>query len=142
MTPRYLSRADFDPLASLSAKERRLATEAEEIFRSCGLTPPTPESVLRGERLRSGVLRLLTDTGVLVRLKTYDRSRHLIMHRDVLRDIRQRLRDRFPYPAEFTVADVRDLLGTTRKYVVPLMEHLDASGVTIRTGNIRRLRER
>ena len=137
-----LSRMDFDPLASLSAEERRLAAEAEEIFRSCGLTPPPPESVLRGERLRAGVLRLLTDTGVLVRLKTYDRSRYLMMHREVLRDVRQRLRDRFPYPAEFTVADVRDLLGTTRKYIVPLMEHLDASGVTIRTGNIRRLRER
>ena len=137
-----LSRADFDPLASLSAEERRLAAEAEDIFRSCGLTPPPPESVLRGERLRTGVLRLLADTGVLVRLRTYDRSRHLIMHRDVLHDIRQRLRNRFPYPAEFTVADVRDLLGTTRKYVVPLMEHLDASGATIRTGNIRRLRER
>ena len=137
-----LSRADFDPLASLSAEERQLAAKAEEIFRSCGLMPPPPESVLRGERLRAGVLRLLTDTGVLVRLKTYDRSRYLMMHREVLRDVRQRLRDRFPYPAEFTVADVRDLLGTTRKYIVPLMEHLDASGVTIRTGNIRRLRER
>ena len=91
--------------------------------------------------MRAGVLRLLTDTGALVRLKTYDRSRHLVMHRDVLSDIRRKLRDRFPYPSEFTVADVRDLLGTTRKYIVPLMEHLDASGVTIRTGNIRRLRE-
>ena len=137
-----LSHVDFDPQASLSAAERRLAAEAEDIFRTCGWMPPPPESVLRGEPMRAGVLRFLTDTGTLVRLKTYDRSRNLVMHRDVLRDVRQRLRDRFPYPAEFTVADVRDLLGTTRKYIVPLMEHLDGSGVTIRTGNIRRLRER
>ena len=137
-----LSQVGFDPLASLSAYERRVATEIEESFRACGLMPPPVESVLRGDRVRTGVLRLLTDTGALVRLKTYDRSRHLVMHRDVLRDVRRRLAERFPYPAEFTVADVRDELGTTRKYIVPLMEHLDASGVTIRTGNIRRLRDR
>ncbi len=136
-----LSQVDFDPLASLSPDERREAADIEEAFLSCGMTPPPVESVLRGDRMRAGVLRLLTDTGALVRLKTYDRNRHLVMHRDVLSDIRRKLRDRFPYPSEFTVADVRDLLGTTRKYIVPLMEHLDASGVTIRTGNIRRLRE-
>ena len=137
-----LSQAGFDPLASLSADERRVAGEIEESFRTCGLMPPPVESVLRGDRVRTGVLRLLTDTGALVRLKTYDRSRHLVMHRDALREVRGKLRHRFPYPAEFTVADVRDELGTTRKYIVPLMEHLDASGVTIRTGNIRRLRAR
>ena len=137
-----LSQVGFDPLASLSADERRVAKEIEESFRTCGLMPPPVESVLRGDRVRTGVLRLLTDTGALVRLKTYDRSRHLVMHRDVLRDVHRRLADRFPYPAEFTVADVRNELGTTRKYIVPLMEHLDASGVTIRTGNIRRLRDR
>lgn len=136
-----LSQVYFDPLASLSTDERRLAKEIEESFRTCGLMPPPVESVLRGNRVRTGVLRLLTDTGALVRLKTYDRSRHLVMHRDVLRDVHQRLAKCFPYPAEFTVADVRDELGTTRKYIVPLMEHLDASGVTIRTGNIRRLRD-
>ena len=137
-----LSRAGFDPLASLSTDERRVAKEIEESFRACGLMPPLVESVLRGDRVRAGVLRLLTDTGALVRLKTYDRKRHLVMHRDVLRDVHQKLAERFPYPAEFTVADARDLLGATRKYIVPLMEHLDASGVTIRTGNIRRLRAR
>ena len=135
-----LSQVDFDPLASLSADERRVAREIEKSFRTCGLMPPPVESVVRGDRIRIGVLRLLTDTGALVRLKTYDRSRHLVMHRDVLRDVRRRLGERFPYPTEFTVADVRDELGTTRKYIVPLMEHLDASGATIRTGSIRRLR--
>lgn len=137
-----LSRTDFDPLADLGSDERRAAREIEAVFRTGGLMPPPVDSVLRGDRLRDGVLRLLTDTGALVRLKTYDRKRHLVMHRDVLRDVRRRLGERFPYPAGFTVADVRDLLGATRKYIVPLMEHLDGSGVTIRSGNVRRLRER
>lgn len=36
-----------------------------------------------------------------------------------------------------TIADIRDLLGSTRKYVVPLAGHLDATGVTRRRGDDR-----
>ena len=36
-----------------------------------------------------------------------------------------------------TVAEIRDLLGTTRKYAVPLCEWLDAEGTTRRRGDVR-----
>ena len=36
-----------------------------------------------------------------------------------------------------TVADVRDLLGSTRKYVLPILSQLDAEGVTRRRGDDR-----
>jgi len=36
-----------------------------------------------------------------------------------------------------TVGAVRDALGTSRKHVVPLLEHLDATGVTRRRGALR-----
>ena len=39
-----------------------------------------------------------------------------------------------------TLAEVRDLLGTTRKYVQALLEHLDVIGATVREGESRRLR--
>ncbi|TFH36847.1 MAG: selenocysteine-specific translation factor [Anaerolineales bacterium] len=39
-----------------------------------------------------------------------------------------------------TVAEVRDLLNTSRKYALALMEHLDAIGQTIRDGDVRRLK--
>jgi selenocysteine-specific elongation factor len=41
---------------------------------------------------------------------------------------------------QITLAEVRDLLSTSRKYVQALLEHLDATGVTIRDGDFRRLR--
>lgn len=40
-------------------------------------------------------------------------------------------------PDGVTVAEVRDHLGATRKHVVPLLEHLDAVGVTRRRGDRR-----
>ncbi len=44
------------------------------------------------------------------------------------------LRDR---PEGVTVGDVREALGSTRKYVVPLLSHLDATGRTRRRGDLR-----
>jgi selenocysteine-specific elongation factor len=35
------------------------------------------------------------------------------------------------------VSEVRDRLGTSRKYVVPLLNRLDAAGVTRRRGDVR-----
>ncbi len=40
-----------------------------------------------------------------------------------------------------TLAEVRDILSTTRKYVQALLEHLDAIGVTMREGDVRTLRK-
>ena len=41
-----------------------------------------------------------------------------------------------------TVAQVRDLFTTSRKYALALMEHLDAIGVTIREGDVRKLKNK
>jgi selenocysteine-specific elongation factor len=40
-------------------------------------------------------------------------------------------------PDGFTVAEARDVLGTTRKYVLPLLAHLDQTGMTRRRGDLR-----
>ena len=42
---------------------------------------------------------------------------------------------------QITLAEVRDLLNTTRKYVQALLEHLDAIGVTVRDGDFRKLKQ-
>jgi selenocysteine-specific elongation factor len=41
-----------------------------------------------------------------------------------------------------TPAQLRDVLGTSRKYVVPLLEWFDARGITVRSGDVRVLRKK
>jgi selenocysteine-specific elongation factor len=41
-----------------------------------------------------------------------------------------------------TASEFRDILGTSRKYAVPLLEWLDTHGITIRSGDYRTLRRR
>ncbi|MBV9851472.1 MAG: SelB C-terminal domain-containing protein, partial [Armatimonadetes bacterium] len=36
-----------------------------------------------------------------------------------------------------TVSELNQVLGTTRKNAIPLLEHMDASGVTRRVGDVR-----
>jgi selenocysteine-specific elongation factor len=40
-------------------------------------------------------------------------------------------------PEGVTAAMVREALGTSRKYALPLLGHLDATGVTRRRGDVR-----
>jgi selenocysteine-specific elongation factor len=41
---------------------------------------------------------------------------------------------------EITPAMFRELFGTSRKYTIPLLEYLDREGVTVRKGDVRRLK--
>jgi selenocysteine-specific elongation factor len=41
---------------------------------------------------------------------------------------------------QMTMAEFRDLIGTSRKYAVPLLEWFDARGITVRSGDYRMLR--
>jgi selenocysteine-specific elongation factor len=41
---------------------------------------------------------------------------------------------------EIAAASFRDLIGSSRKYTIPLLEYFDREGTTIRIGDIRRLK--
>ena len=51
-----------------------------------------------------------------------------------------RVREVLQHKGTLTVAEARDLFGSSRKYVLALLEHLDAQGLTQRIGDERRLR--
>ena len=55
-------------------------------------------------------------------------------------DIRTRVETLLGERERMTAAEFRDLLGTSRKYAVPMLEWLDGHGVTIRSGDFRTLR--
>jgi selenocysteine-specific elongation factor len=50
------------------------------------------------------------------------------------------LKEGFADGTAFTAGEARDALATTRKTAIPLLEHLDRTGVTARDGDVRRLR--
>ncbi|MBV9263602.1 MAG: selenocysteine-specific translation elongation factor [Candidatus Eremiobacteraeota bacterium] len=65
-----------------------------------------------------------------------------VYRRSQIHDIRARVEGFLKQHQRMTPAQFRDLLRTTRKYAVPLLEWLDARGVTVRDGDYRMLRHR
>jgi selenocysteine-specific elongation factor len=54
-------------------------------------------------------------------------------------ELRARLREALLARGEMTMSEIRELLGTSRKYGVPIGEYLDRIGFTTRHGDVRRL---
>ncbi len=57
-------------------------------------------------------------------------------------DVRGQLEAFLRKEKQITMAQFRDIVGTSRKYAVPLLEWFDATGVTVRSGDLRMLRSR
>jgi selenocysteine-specific elongation factor len=95
-------------------------------LRAAPFTPPGPEGVDPTD------VRALVDLGLVVRVdKVWFSADAVERAAEVVAGL---LVDA---PDGVTVGDVREALGSTRKYVVPLLGHLDATGRTRRRGDAR-----
>jgi selenocysteine-specific elongation factor len=77
------------------------------------------------------LLRSMTETAELVRIGEF------YLTAGNAQRARQLVRQRIGSDGSITVAGIRDLLGTSRKYAVPLCEWLDETGATRRQGDLR-----
>ena len=55
---------------------------------------------------------------------------------------REAVRSNCEENGELDIPTLRDQLGTTRKFLIPLLEHFDATGLTVRAGANRVLKRR
>jgi selenocysteine-specific elongation factor len=97
-----------------------------DAVRAGGFTPPQPDQVERGE-LRELVRRghVVVRDGVYFHADTVDEAA-LVAARLLAES-----------PGGFTVAEFRDAIGASRKFVLPLVAELDARGVTRRRDDLR-----
>jgi selenocysteine-specific elongation factor len=90
---------------------------------------------LRAAGMTPALLRLLVEERRVVRLGT-----DVVMAAGAYATAAAAVEDYLGAHDAATVAELRDHLGATRRLVVPLLEHLDAARVTLRDGDVRRLR--
>lgn len=122
--------------AVLSAAHEALAQELLRLIQNAGFRPPSVADMAKSINAPSNevvhVLVLLTRQGRLVRLEP-----ELFFHPSAFQDAISKLRDEIATRGAVTVGNVTSLLDSTRKYVVPFLEHMDKSGVTRRDGDQR-----
>ena len=54
--------------------------------------------------------------------------------------VKERITDRIRREGDITLAQVRDMFSTSRKYAVAMLEYLDEQRITKRQGDVRILR--
>ncbi|MFH1942050.1 MAG: SelB C-terminal domain-containing protein [bacterium] len=82
------------------------------------------------------ILTFMTESGDLVRLEG-----GIFLHKKAMDQAEQKIRDYLKAKGQATVSDLKQHLGTTRKYAVPLLFYLDNIGLTERDGDFRKLNE-
>jgi selenocysteine-specific elongation factor len=133
---RRIARADFKP--KLSASLRKLKDRLVAAYQEAAFQPPEPASFAGQAGGNAASLHDLFEVcvaeGHLVPI-----AGDIYLHGDTEAEMRRRVHGKLAGGARLTVAEIRDLLGTTRKYAVPFCEYLDRVGVTRREGDLRLL---
>ena len=125
--------------AALAAGDAAADTLAS-LLSSEGLTPGTVEELAAEAGLDPGAARRamtrLTADGRAVQV-----SSGLYFSREAVAQARATIEEHLRTHGSVLAREARDLLGTSRKFVVPLLEYFDAQGVTRRQGDERVLKK-
>ncbi len=133
-------------LLRLPGRGRALRQEEEtarriilEALRSAALSPPRVDEVAKLAGIPSGraqeLLKLLASEGQVCRV-----SEEFWFHKDALEELKTRLVEHLKAHQEISTQAFKDLVGQSRKYVIPLSEYFDREKVTLRVGEKRILR--
>jgi selenocysteine-specific elongation factor len=131
-----VTRAGFSP--TLSTAQLRLSTALIETLAAAGVAPPTVEEVAL--QLGADAVEVLS----LARWRARDGSLIAVepnryFPRAAVDELTARMAAGMDDGREYTPAELRDVLGLTRKFLIPFLEYCDREGYTIRTGLGRRL---
>jgi selenocysteine-specific elongation factor len=123
----------------LSPEQQRVMDTLEGEFSRAEAAPPSPEEALGRAGVRGDeeheLFQVLVQSGKLVRVKE-----SLFFHAQALESIQTKLVALLRERKDIGPSDIKDLLGISRKYAIPLLEFFDQRRVTARVGERRILR--
>jgi selenocysteine-specific elongation factor len=131
-----IPRPDDDRIRALD--EAELGVRIAELLLQAGLTPPTPREIVTGPAISAAVDRLLR-AGVLIRAVDRAKGKELLFHRQAIEQAQQRLAPLLAREPGLLVSEIAAALGISRKYAMPLLDHLDTIRFTRRIGDYRRI---
>ena len=129
--------------ARLAMPEHKITFRQEEqanvqaLIRRFEQSPFSPPSVKDSQMaIGEEALNALVEMGELILV-----SSEVVFRRQDYDSMRTKIRVEILRNGTISLAQVRDLFNTSRKYAQAFLEHLDAIGVTVREGDFRKLRK-
>jgi selenocysteine-specific elongation factor len=121
---------------SLTAAQQAASDRIEAEFRAAGVAPPTLDEAFRKLGLAGSssqaLAQLLVDGRRLVRIRE-----GLYFHAEPLQAAVAQVMAFLREHRAITPQEIKDLLGISRKYAIPLLEWLDSQRLTVRVGDKR-----
>ena len=120
----------------LSESDKNIIKSIEDSFLKDKFAPPSLEKVLpkdpsERDKHRS-FIKLMAEEGTLIEVEPA-----LYFHAKAIEELKDRLEKSIRERGSITAAEFRDLVGTSRKYVIPLLEYFDRIHLTKRVGDKR-----
>ena len=122
---------------TLTREQEKVKSEIEKIYKESKFQPPYFKEIReKWPDLADEVLEYLLSQGILVKIKE-----DLYLHKESLEKMIADVRAFLKKHGQMSVGDFKALTNTTRKYSIPFLEYLDKSQITVRVGDIRKLRK-
>jgi selenocysteine-specific elongation factor len=125
---------------ALEADQKDIRHKIERTYLETGLQPPYFKELVASMGENPGrvadVLGHMLQEGILLKIKE-----GLYFHKDVIETLKAKLVSFLTANTQITTPQLKEVTGVTRKYMIPLIEYFDAIKVTIRVGDVRKLRE-
>ena len=135
---RDICRLPQHTVQSAAVAIRPLADRILERYVADGLGPPRDGPLAGQLDARpadvAAAIRLLAEEGTLIKIAD------LYFARQHVDELRERLVAFLRREGQITPPQFKELVGQSRKFVIPLAEHFDAQKVTLRVGDTRKLR--
>lgn len=128
--------AGHDPAGQLTQAQADRLAALERLLKIQALMPAGPSTFTQGQE-DADLLALLIHQGKVIRLDNISLKQEILFHVDAVAAAAQELKAAYPGQAAFTTGEARAALNTSRKYIVPLLEHFDTAGLTFRRGDMR-----
>ena len=124
---------------SLGTDQADVRDEILAIYQEGGLQPPFFREICKNLNWDAAkakdVLMLLVQEGLVVKTKD-----DLFFHTDAVTNLKNKLVKFFETSEDITTPQFKEMTGVSRKFVIPIIEYFDSQHVTLRVGDVRKLR--
>jgi selenocysteine-specific elongation factor len=118
--------------------DRSQQSKVQTLLRKFELNPYSPPSLKECQaEVGEEILNALIDLNQLVAV-----SQEVLFRRQDYEAAVAKIEQAIEVNGKVSLAEVRDLFKTSRKYTQALLEHLDTTGLTVREGDFRKLRQK
>ncbi len=125
---------------SLGGKQADVKDKILKTYLGAGLEPPYFKELAKSldadpKRSREVLMHLVAE-GTMVKVKE-----DLFFHTEAINLLKKKLVEFLNAQTEITTPEFKQMTGVSRKYVIPLAEYFDSTNVTLRVGDVRKLRK-